>query len=531
MVNFDPPARRALSDAELFKILSEIPADSEGMERAANLMGEQERLREEDDRAYQRWLEDLKSDGSDEAQAALAALFPAAATAPVAQVPEEPTGSAFEDDFSPATVETMVVRTNQVSFESLVTGSQPIAVTPESEATAAIKTHRADASWLQLPLGLLLAILISGPTSGLDAIIGLGGGALVGACAFLAASRGGPADLGALFTASFGVIAGRMVFAAVAMVTLIWALVAAAELSWSPLRRALDLPAEVFEFALPAIAAAAIILGLVSARWFGYLIAAVALAALGWLIVTGSFAAATLDVVSQAIWLWLAIGFAAGFIAQSAAIGLARRAQFAFAPTFGAVAALTGFFALGLSVEADARLAAGVTALVALVYFVANRAMAAANGSGINPMWVVFGLVTATGLVLLPIDRAVQFALIAVFAAIGVAAADGTLRNLPLHIASTRRAFGFYGAASSSAIAVWLLAAAGSSALLVVFGLSDLDFGLVGAPAWVTAAAAPAVALASGYLLGLLRIRAIRNRELDQESASGNQPLQNLLGL
>lgn len=531
MVNFDPPARRALSDAELVKFLSEIPADSDGMERAANLMGEQERLRQEDSRAYQRWLEDLKSDGSEAAQAALEAMFPSAATAPVTQVTEEPTGSAFEDDFSPATVESMVVRTNQVSFESLVTGSQPIAVAPESEVAAAGKIQRPDASWLQLPLGLLLAILISAPTAGLDSIIGLGAGALIGTLAFLVASRGEPADLGALFTASFGVIAGRLMFAIVAMVTLIWALLAAAELSWAPLSRTLDLPADAFEFAVPAVAAAAIILGLVSARWFGYLIAVAALAVSGWLIATGSFTAVTLDFVSEAIWLWLAVGVALGFVAQSAAIGLARRSQFIFAPAFAALTALVGFFALGFSLATDVRLAAGITALVALAYFVSSRAMVAARGSGINLVWVVLGLLTAVGLVHLPIDIGVQFALIAVFAAIGVAAADGTLRTLPLHTASTRRAFGFYGAASSSAIAVWLLAAAGSSALVVVFGLSDLDFVLVGAPAWLTAESAMAVALVSGYLLGLLRIRAIRNRELDQESASGNQPLQNLLGL
>jgi hypothetical protein len=210
---------------------------------------------------------------------------------------------------------------------------------------------------------------------------------------------------------------------------------------------------------------------------------------------------------------------------------MARRFQFVFAPVFGLAIALAGFFALGLSVTADSRLAAGITALAALAYFVSSRAMVAARGSGINLVWVVLGLLTATGLVLLPIELGVHFALIAVFAAIGVAAADGTLRNLPLHIASTRRSFGFYGAASSSAIAVWLLAAAGSSALLVVFGLSEFDFVLVSAPAWLAAESAMAVALVSGYLLGLLRIRAIRNRELDQESASGNQPLQNLLGL
>ena len=531
MVNFDPPARRALSDAVLFKILSEIPASSDGMERAANLMGEQERLREEDERAYQRWLEDLKSDGSDEARAALERLLPKAASTPVTASSDESARSAAAGDFSPTTVESMVVSANRVSFESLVTGSQPIAVAHESETVAPNKTKGLAGGWLQLPLGLLLAILISGPASGLDIIIGLGAGALAGALAFLVASRGGPPDLGALFAASFGVIAGRLIFAAVAMVTLVTAVLAADQLNWSALRRSLDLPVEIFEFAVPAVAVIAVILGLITARWFGYLLSAIALAVLGWLIAVGSFSAATLDLVSSAIWLWLAVGFAAGFIAQSSAFGMARRFQFVFAPVFGLAIALAGFFALGLSVTADSRLAAGITALAALAYFVSSRAMVAARGSGINLVWVVLGLLTATGLVLLPIELGVHFALIAVFAAIGVAAADGTLRNLPLHIASTRRSFGFYGAASSSAIAVWLLAAAGSSALLVVFGLSEFDFVLVSAPAWLAAESAMAVALVSGYLLGLLRIRAIRNRELDQESASGNQPLQNLLGL
>jgi hypothetical protein len=340
-----------------------------------------------------------------------------------------------------------------------------------------------------------------------------------------------PLDLGALFTASFGVIAGRLVFALVAMVTLVLAMLGSAELSWSPLKRGLDIPAEVIEFAVPAVALAAIILGLISARWFRYLLASVTLAALAWVIVTGSFTAATLNAVSATAWLWLAVGFAGGFIAQSSVIGLARRTQFVFAPLFSLILGLAGFCALGLALSADVRLAAGITALVMVIYFVSNRALEAARASAINPTWVVLGLVTATGLVLLPINRGLHFALIAVLAAIGVAAADGTLRNLPLHTASTRRSFGFYGAASSSAIAAWLLAAAGSSTLLVVFGLSAFDLTLASAPTWMTAASLLAVALASGYLLGLLRIRAIRNRELDQESASGNQPLQNLLGL
>ena len=575
MVNFDPPARKALPDAEIYRILSEIPADSEGMERAANLMGEQERLREEDERAYLRWLEDLKSDGSAEAQATLAALFPKNSNESVEKVvpeepavltpeepavltpeepavltpeepavltPEEPAEltpeepavpavPALDEDFPEVRTQGQGIVSNRESFESLITGSQPIAVAADPVAAISAQAPSRALSWLHTPIAILLAVAISAPASGLNAVVGLGGGALLGALAFLLASRGAPADLGAMFTASFGVIAGRIVVAVVALVTVLWVLLVAGELNWNSLAGSFDLSRELFDFTVSAIAIIAIALGFIRARWFAYLLVGVSLGAAGLLISTSSFAVPAIGPVASSVWLFSTMGFAVGFLTQSSAIQTPRRGQFVFAPVFAVLVASAGFLAAAISVPTDVRLAVAALAVVALIYFVASRLLMAARESSINRIWVVIGLVVAVSLLLLPIEAGVQYSLIAVFAAIGVAAADGALRSLPLHTASTRRPFGFYGAASSSAILVWLLASAGTSLLAILFGLSAIGPTLVTAPSWVTEESVLAVALVSGLLLGLLRIRAVRSRELDQESASGNQPLQNLLGL
>ena len=71
MVEFEPPKRRALSDAELHRAITLLGSSAEGLANSERLISEQTILREEDSKALSQWIADLQADGSLEAIAAL----------------------------------------------------------------------------------------------------------------------------------------------------------------------------------------------------------------------------------------------------------------------------------------------------------------------------------------------------------------------------------------------------------------------------------------------------------------------------
>ena len=71
MVEFEPPKRKALSDAELHRAITLHGSSAEGLANSERLISEQAHLREQDSEALSNWIKQLQADGSPQALAAL----------------------------------------------------------------------------------------------------------------------------------------------------------------------------------------------------------------------------------------------------------------------------------------------------------------------------------------------------------------------------------------------------------------------------------------------------------------------------
>ncbi len=69
--SFEPPAKKAMDEAELSELISGLSADESGIEKAMNILQEQEALRSQDEKNFQEWRESLLVDGSVEALRAI----------------------------------------------------------------------------------------------------------------------------------------------------------------------------------------------------------------------------------------------------------------------------------------------------------------------------------------------------------------------------------------------------------------------------------------------------------------------------
>ena len=65
--SFEPPAKKAMDEAELSELISGLSADESGIEKAMKILQEQETLRVEDQRNFDAWRQALINDGSVEA--------------------------------------------------------------------------------------------------------------------------------------------------------------------------------------------------------------------------------------------------------------------------------------------------------------------------------------------------------------------------------------------------------------------------------------------------------------------------------
>ena len=81
MAEFERPRAKALSDAELARALQTFPSDANGLELAAKLMAEQQKLREQDSQELQAWIELLRARDDQQSRKILsesmASIFPA----------------------------------------------------------------------------------------------------------------------------------------------------------------------------------------------------------------------------------------------------------------------------------------------------------------------------------------------------------------------------------------------------------------------------------------------------------------------
>lgn len=116
--NFQPPVRRSLSNEELEARVNQAMSSHSGVEAVMELLVAQEALRVEEDREEQLWIENMRQNGSPEAQAALNSFLGIETPAPV----QEPV----------APVETPVVEPVQVVEPIQV--EEPVVDAPVVEA-------------------------------------------------------------------------------------------------------------------------------------------------------------------------------------------------------------------------------------------------------------------------------------------------------------------------------------------------------------------------------------------------------------
>jgi purine-cytosine permease-like protein len=90
--NFQPPVRRSLSNEELEARVNQAMSSHSGVEAVMELLVAQEALRVEEDREEQLWIDNMRQNGSPEAQAALNSFLGISTPAPVQEpvAPAEP---------------------------------------------------------------------------------------------------------------------------------------------------------------------------------------------------------------------------------------------------------------------------------------------------------------------------------------------------------------------------------------------------------------------------------------------------------
>jgi hypothetical protein len=65
--SFDPPAKKAMDEAELSELISGLSADEDGIEKAMKIIQQQEALIQQDAEEFQNWRQAMLEDGSNEA--------------------------------------------------------------------------------------------------------------------------------------------------------------------------------------------------------------------------------------------------------------------------------------------------------------------------------------------------------------------------------------------------------------------------------------------------------------------------------
>jgi hypothetical protein len=532
MVNFEPPLRKSLPESQLFKILSEIPADSEGMQRASELMAEHERNLAEDEANLAAWAAELEADGSPEALAALArqrgeSVLSAEEPEQQQPHPTAPTPLVTAEPLSPP------LRPNEpqqprVSFESLLTGSTPIVSDAPAAPEVIGSSEEARHSFLDflfLPLALGLG-LFAAELSAAQAVLTAGAIAL-GIILALIASRGGVSFSGHLASVSLGVTLGRVAVA----LALVAALLALAP---STLDAATNISTlgSLDWLAAAVVGLFAIGLGAFRTAWLPRAIALVPLGAFVWLAIESSFTAVSFEELALADLALVGVGAFAGFWVQAFALPLNRTGRYVFGSTSIVFVAAAGVLGSAVTVNPSQRSWAVAAAALVLIYALGREAASGARRASVNPLAALLPLALLGLWVVSPISvDATPWLLLIASGFIGLFVSDALLRSQPIHLPSTEQPFGFYGAFSITAAIVWLIALASATFALLATGVLDAGFGQIFDVPWFTDYAAISLAVAVSLIVGMMRFSVVRARELDQLSASGDTKLENLLGL
>lgn len=526
MVNFEPPLPKSRPEAELFRLLSEIPADSEGMQRAADLISEHERQLVEDQQALADWVSALEADDSAEAREALARFrgYPGEAGAdgsPEAE-PGEPSAVAA------APVKAKPEAAGRASFESLLTGSTPVI----AEAKNVDQVPRRRANLLELvylPLALsLLAFTLE--ISATQALV-LSASLALGALLCLLAARGGLTLAGQLGNVALGVTLGRLV-AALLLVTSMWLLAPLALTGAAEPELTADLEGATLYFAL-GLLASMLMLSMVRTTVIARLLSLVPVLALLWLGLNGEFLEISLDSLRMADFGYAGIAILIGFVIQSQALPLARPQRYVFSALL-VIPATAAALVSSAMVLAPADQALGLLAACALAcYALGREAVASSQRAKVNPLLALVLLAAvALAAVLFASELEISHWLVAAtLGFVGVISSDAILRSQSVHQASTEQPFGFYGALSASALGVWLLSALVGIAGLGLSGVLEFGLPVVFDAPLLSLESLAVLVLVAATLFGMMRFAVVKARELDQIAARGDASLENLLGL
>jgi len=117
--SFDPPAKKAMDEAELSELISGLSADEDGIEKAMKIIQEQEALIQQDAEEFQNWRQAMLEDGSNEALRAVERVTGEVLVEPEPEVQPEPeVENQTAEDSEPTSEETGVEEADQATEQS-----------------------------------------------------------------------------------------------------------------------------------------------------------------------------------------------------------------------------------------------------------------------------------------------------------------------------------------------------------------------------------------------------------------------------
>lgn len=487
MEELERPKRRALSDAELASELAKFPSDNIGIERAQNLISEQQRLREEDARALESWFERMRS--QDDAlsrgliRETLAELFP-----PLEQ--QRPAQQAPEPTF---TSEIQVVSRRKV-------------------LTQRLKLAQFGAGYNR---ALMLALIATGVSVwldvyGLDLLIAYAVGALV---ALLASTGLRSHDLHPILR-SAAVFGGRGVylFAPLVLTGLGLMLLTAVENDTQIGSVELGFGYQALVVAMTGLAT--LISQMLPARFHAITFGVIGTTALAGLLAFGRFA----PPVYSGTWLWAAIAIAVvGFLFLTYSMPHLRSSTSVDLGSWF----LGALLVLGTVFSPHYELSQWSMVMVLTVLIYSGAASGRDIAGGVRARLLSATIVLAA--ILSPLGDLLSGSVIAVICSASVLVLfDQIIRRQPLHLASLDTSYGFYG---SFQVLSWL-----ALLLAAVLGSASFTSNLNGA--LTTSEWSLLIGFGIGILTALARIPTIRRQDAELENIDPrNSRLENLLGL
>ena len=488
MAEFERPRAKALSDAELARALQTFPSDANGLELAAKLMGEQQKLREQDSKELQAWIELLRARDDQQSRKILsesmASIFPAEQ---IVEVPEVIEPAVLTSQLP------VITRRGRVSNRLRNSQTRRLIVTAVLLAVSSSLVL----DWLEL--------------QGLSAILSLVTGLLFALLISVPLKR----HLLHPILRSAAVFGGRGVYAFSGLILGSTSLFFIAAFDGHSDLTQLASVGPYSAVIIILVASAALIGQIVPVRFGSTLILLVTLGSFGLLI--SSEVEPISDLTLQQGWHWGAASVAV--VATIILLAGTPHTRISWGSAAWMLPATTLIsLPLFLLVPYSAELALPVAVLALMLGLVySGRDLAGGALGRLAGLGLVFGLALS------PLADWLSGVVMAILVcALTLMLLDQLFRTSALHVASLDTSYGFYGSVSITGwFAMTISAALGTPVFTALLPetFNHLEWSLIGG-------------LATGLLFGLMRIPVIRrqDREIKNlDSSSGN--IENLLGL